>query len=81
MTAITYIGHGKLFNMVYMRYIDFMPKPPILTVKKLVALTPDMTRAIEDFRFTQRVGSESEAIRRLIELGLEAAKAEAPKAG
>lgn len=51
-----------------------MAKQAVLTAKKLVALDPEMVKAIEDFRFEERIRSESEAIRRLIELGLEAAK-------
>jgi len=35
-------------------------------------LAPSDLQSIDDFRFTERVGSRSEAIRRLIELGLEA---------
>lgn len=39
--------------------------------RKLVSLPPDLAQAIEDYRFAQRINSESEAIRRLIEAGLE----------
>jgi hypothetical protein len=45
-------------------------------VKKLVNLTDEQAQRIADFRFSQRVPSENEAIRRLIELGLEAARRE-----
>jgi hypothetical protein len=55
-----------------------MPKPPTLTVKKLIALTPEMAQAIEDFRFTQRINSETEAIRRLIARGLQAHTEQTP---
>jgi Arc/MetJ-type ribon-helix-helix transcriptional regulator len=48
-----------------------MPKPAVLTVKKLVSLEPEMVKAIEDFRFAQRIKSESEAIRALISAGLQ----------
>lgn len=47
-----------------------MAKEASLTVKKLIALTPEMAQAIENFRFARRFASESEAIRQLIELGL-----------
>ena len=47
-----------------------------METRKLVSLPADMSRAIEDYRFTNRIGSESEAIRRLIEAGL---KARTPK--
>ena len=45
----------------------------IFPVKKLIRITDDLERRIADFRFSQRLQSETEAIRRLIELGLEAA--------
>lgn len=41
------------------------PKP-----RKLVTLSQDTARRVDDFRFGQRIGSESEALRRLIEAGL-----------
>lgn len=46
----------------------------IFPVKKLVRLTEGQEKRIADFRFSKRLQSENEAIRRLIELGLEAAK-------
>ncbi len=46
----------------------------IFPVKKLVYLTDEQAKAISDFRFGNRLQSENEAIRRLIELGLDAAK-------
>jgi hypothetical protein len=45
-------------------------------VKKLVSLTDEQARQITNFRYDQRLPSDNEAIRRLIELGLEASKAE-----
>ncbi|SEF00363.1 hypothetical protein SAMN05519104_7647 [Rhizobiales bacterium GAS188] len=50
--------------------MNTMTKQAVLTVKKLVALDPEMVRRIESFRFSERINTESEAIRRLIELGL-----------
>jgi hypothetical protein len=47
-------------------------KTPELTVKKLIAMTPDMADAINEFRFREMIKTEAEAIRRLIERGLEA---------
>jgi hypothetical protein len=44
-------------------------------VKKLVNLTEEQGARISSFRFDQRISSENEAIRQLIELGLEAGKA------
>jgi hypothetical protein len=62
-----------------MRYIDAMARPQILTVKKLIAMSPELVHAIENYRFSNHIGSEADAIRRLIDLGLKAAKAEKPK--
>lgn len=47
---------------------------PDTTARKLVSLPRAMVREVENFRFEGRIKTESEAIRRLIELGLEAAK-------
>ena len=52
-----------------------MAKQPTLTKKKLIALDPKMMREIESYRFGERIKSESEAIRRLIELGLSVSSA------
>jgi hypothetical protein len=43
-------------------------------VKKLIALSEEQAAQITDFRFETRMNSESDAVRKLIELGLEAAK-------
>lgn len=51
-----------------------MARPPTYPVKKLIALTEEQAAQIVDFRFEARIASESDAIRKLIELGLEAAK-------
>jgi hypothetical protein len=39
-------------------------------VKKLIQLTREQAEAIADYRFSRRIYSENEAIRRLIDLGL-----------
>ena len=49
-----------------------MSRDTLYPVKKLVNLTEDQARRISDFRFENRLQSENEAIRRLIERGLEA---------
>jgi hypothetical protein len=46
-------------------------------VRKTVSLPSSAWSRIEDFQFENRLKRESEAIRRLIELGLEAAKTKA----
>ncbi len=45
-----------------------------LSVRKLVSLTPELAKRIDDYRFGQRIKSESEAIRALIRRGLEATR-------
>jgi hypothetical protein len=50
-----------------------MSKPVVFPHKKLINLTDEMVARIVDFRFEHRLSSENEAIRRLIEIGLETA--------
>lgn len=45
-----------------------------MAARKIVSMPESLSKAVEDYRFENRIASESEAIRRLIELGLEAAK-------
>ena len=47
-----------------------MGRPKSMSGRKIVSLPPEMEAAIEDYRFENRFKTESEAIRRLIELGL-----------
>lgn len=42
----------------------------------ITPMPKSLVAAVDDFRFSNRVPSRAEAIRRLIELGLEAAKGE-----
>lgn len=49
-----------------------MPKPPTLTEKKLIAMSESMVAAIREYRFQNRIDTESEAIRQLIQTGLAA---------
>jgi len=51
-----------------------MPAEKFFRVKKLLSLTEDQARRVSEFRFDQRLPSENEAVRRLIELGLKAAQ-------
>ncbi|ETD90900.1 hypothetical protein U713_03995 [Rhodobacter capsulatus YW2] len=55
-----------------------MARETAYPVKKLVNLTDEQAKRISDFRFDQRLQSENEAIRRLIELGLEAIEKDRP---
>jgi hypothetical protein len=50
-----------------------MPRPSTAPVRKQVSLPAETARAIEEYRFANRIGAESEAIRRLIDAGLKAA--------
>jgi hypothetical protein len=43
-----------------------------MDTRKIVSLPAQLAKAIEDFRFGERISTEAEAIRRLIEAGLEA---------
>jgi hypothetical protein len=40
--------------------------------RKSIMLPPELWQAISDFRFAERIGSEAEAIRRIIQEWLEA---------
>ena len=51
-----------------------MVREKSMETRKIVSITADMAEAISNFRFENRISSESEAIRRLIEMGLAAAK-------
>ena len=54
-----------------------MPANPETIGRKPVSLPNYTVKKIVDFRFANRISTESEAIRRLIEAGLEALKANA----
>jgi hypothetical protein len=62
-------GLYAVVNMPHMPYMAHMAKPTIFPVKKLVAFDDAMAKAIDDFRFGQRLKTESDAIRRLIAVG------------
>ena len=55
---------------VRLRYIPGMENDP--PVRKTVALPASMWQEIADFRFSERIGTEAEALRRLIQAGLRA---------
>lgn len=57
-------------------YITFMAINRETTTRKLVSLSHEKVREIEAYRFDNRIKTEAEAIRRLIDLGLEASKRE-----
>lgn len=51
----------------------------MLEVKKLLAMSKDLWDKVDEYRWKNRIPSESEAMRELIEAGLEAKKAQKPK--
>jgi len=55
-----------------MCYFVHMSKDTVFPVKKLVNLTEEQAKRISDYRFEKRLPSENEAIRLLIQLGLDA---------
>jgi len=50
-----------------------MPRPKKIDqpVRKMMSLSPKIAKAVSDYRFEHRIKTESEAIRRLIDAGLE----------
>jgi hypothetical protein len=60
---------------VQVRYGPAMSGTDDAPIRKTVTLPAGVWQQIEDFQFANRIKRETEAIRRLIELGLEAAKA------
>jgi hypothetical protein len=46
-----------------------------MQTRKMISLPAELAERVEDFRFGERLKTEAEAIRRLIELGLQAAAA------
>ena len=73
----------SVVNMLNMRYVERMPRysQTIFPVKKVIALSSEMADRIRDYRFAERIESENEAIRRLIEAGLSAAEKSSPSGG
>jgi len=43
--------------------------------RKLVTLNDEIVRRLDDYRFGQRIGRESDALRQLIEIGLDQVEA------
>jgi hypothetical protein len=65
-----YVGVG-IVKPTGVCHIYHMNSKAVLTEKKLINLSPEMLARVSDYRFDNRINSESEAIRRLIEIGLE----------
>jgi hypothetical protein len=66
-----YAEHRALVNIKNMLYVRSMGRPPTHPIKKLISLTEEQAQAISDYRFDARIPSENEAIRDLIEKGLQ----------
>ena len=58
-----------------------VPREKEMDTRKIVSLPAQLAKAIEDFRFGERISTEAEAIRRLIEAGLDAYKRKSAKSG
>lgn len=56
-----------------------VPREKEMDTRKIVSLPAQLAKAIEDFRFGERISTEAEAIRRLIEAGLEAYRRKSAK--
>jgi Arc/MetJ-type ribon-helix-helix transcriptional regulator len=55
------------------------PEPPEPVTRKSVTLPDSMWREIADYRFSERIGSEAEAVRRLLVAALKTEKRKAAK--
>ncbi len=64
--------------MVHFCYNHHMTDQPDPVVRKTVSLPTSIWKRIEDFQFDHRVKRDSQAIRQLVELGLDAAKESSP---
>jgi hypothetical protein len=51
-----------------------MPRSKNMEARKMVSLPPSLAEQVEDYRFENRLKTEADAIRRLLQLGLEAAR-------
>lgn len=49
-----------------------MPVNPETTVRKMLSFKRPLWERIQDYRFSRRINAETEAVRRLIERGLDA---------
>lgn len=53
-------------------YLPFMDRTPEPVTRKSVTLPNSMWAEVAEFRFSERIGSEAEALRRLVLAGLRA---------
>jgi len=59
--------------------IVYMSPMPTDKPKIIFVMEKDLLERVDDYRFENRINSRSDAIRRLIEEGLKAAKAQKPQ--
>jgi hypothetical protein len=69
---------GILARSTAAAYIDSVAVTPETTTRELVSLPNSMVQAIEELRFQERVKTESQAIRDLIEIGVKVACSRCP---
>lgn len=50
------------------------PKPTQFTEQKIALVTPEMAKEIDEYRWANRLKSESEALRQILALGLAAVR-------
>jgi hypothetical protein len=67
---------GTVVNAIDMVYIRRMETS--FPVRKALQFTAEQWERVRAFRFDQKIGTEAEAVRRLIDLGLETAQASKP---
>jgi hypothetical protein len=81
LTILTISVAALIVNSVNIVYGQPMARytETIYPVKKLVPLTSAMAEAISEYRHRQRISSENEAIRQLIEAGLSGQAAPTPE--
>jgi hypothetical protein len=60
---------------------DGMPVNPDTTVRKNVAMSKELWEQVRTWRFRNEINTESEAIRRLVEAGLQSVGTKQPKGG
>jgi hypothetical protein len=73
----------QVSHIVYARNIFYyrrMARPKTYPIKKVIGFDSEMLERIRNFRFDQRIDTESDAIRQLIETGLKASPS-APSGG
>jgi hypothetical protein len=71
---------AQLHHCCKSRSLHAMPKEQDPIIRKSVSVPESLWKRIDDYQFANRLKKESEAVRRLLELGLQAAEAAATDA-